>query len=866
VRELNRKTILLVEDEALIALAEKTALEQYGYSVIAANSGEEAVSTFGNRPDIDLVLMDVDLGKGIDGTEAAGIILKDRDVPVVFLSSHTERAIVDKTERITSYGYVVKNSGDIVLQASIKMAFKLFDANSKAEKEKEHLETTLNSIGDAVIVTDADGNIARMNPVAEKLTGWNIGEAEGRRVDGIFSIVNAVTREPVCNPVKTVLESGTIVGLANHTVLVSREGREYQIADSGAPIKDYEGTVTGVVLVFRDVTEENRTQEALKESERSLREAQGMAKLGHWDLNVKTGDVEWSEEVFKIFRLDPKEFIPHIDSILSFSPWPEDHQRDKEIIGKAIESHGPGSYEQKFLRPDMSVGYYFSTFQGKYDEKGDLVSIVGTVQDITERKESEERTRNAITLLEQAFEQTPVPLALVSMPDAVFRIVNPACLRFLGFEGQPSLIGTPLLGFEPSWQDFDMQGRPGKVEDLPLARSLAGMKTEGEERRIVRKDGSVRYELVTAAPILDEDKRIIAGYLVMMDITDRKLMEIGLKESEERYRRITSAVMDYFYTVYFEGGKVAKTVHGEACVGITGYSAEDFAADPYLWYGMIAPEDRDLVAKQADDIVNEGAAAAIVHRIRRKDGELRWIANTPVPHHDSDGRLVSYDGLIQDITERRLAEIALQKSSEENTNLIDELQHRAKNSFFMILSMIGIAANSRSSPETRAALEDLGSRVASISELYSLLYSSGSFTEVRLDDYCARIAAPLIGLSGNISLRGELASVIVSAKRAAPIGLILTELITNAVKYAFPDGRGGTIAVSLERAGVGARLEVRDDGVGLPSGFDLSKDSGMGLKLIQGLSGQIDGSFIMGSDAAGTRCALEFSLEGEVSK
>jgi PAS domain S-box-containing protein len=114
-----------------------------------------------------------------------------------------------------------------------------------------------------------------------------------------------------------------------------------------------------------------------------------MAHLGFWTWDVKTGKVEWSDEVYKIFCLDPKEFTPKIDSILELSPWPEDHQRDQELISRAIRTHSPGTYEQRFLRPDQSIGYYYSTFQGIFSETGELVTIVGTVLDITEHKEVE---------------------------------------------------------------------------------------------------------------------------------------------------------------------------------------------------------------------------------------------------------------------------------------------------------------------------------------------------------------------------------------------------------------------------------------------------------------------------------------------
>ncbi|MDZ7793232.1 MAG: PAS domain S-box protein [Spirochaetia bacterium] len=140
------KKILLVEDEALIAMNEAQMLKKHGYEVVTVYNGENAIEAVEQDPEISLILMDIDLGKGMDGTEAAEKILNKKDIPIVFLSSHTELEVVEKTEKITSYGYVVKNSNPTVLDASVKMAFKLFEANRKAIEElsqRKLLETAL---------------------------------------------------------------------------------------------------------------------------------------------------------------------------------------------------------------------------------------------------------------------------------------------------------------------------------------------------------------------------------------------------------------------------------------------------------------------------------------------------------------------------------------------------------------------------------------------------------------------------------------------------------------------------------------------------------------------------------------------------
>jgi two-component sensor histidine kinase/DNA-binding response OmpR family regulator len=135
-----KKKILLVEDEAIIAMLETRQLVREGYSVTHVYSGEKAVELMNSGNEIfDIILIDIDLGQGMDGTDAASEILKNHEIPVIFLSSHTEKEIVDKTEKITSYGYVVKNSGIRVLDASIKMACRLFEAHRELKIQKQNM-------------------------------------------------------------------------------------------------------------------------------------------------------------------------------------------------------------------------------------------------------------------------------------------------------------------------------------------------------------------------------------------------------------------------------------------------------------------------------------------------------------------------------------------------------------------------------------------------------------------------------------------------------------------------------------------------------------------------------------------------------
>ncbi|MBI5591518.1 MAG: response regulator [Deltaproteobacteria bacterium] len=239
--------ILIIEDEAIEAMDIQQRLVSFGYPLPdVAYSGEEGVKKV-EKTQPDLVLMDIMMPGKIDGIDAAEQIRSRFDIPIIFLTAHTDENTLRRAKITKPYGYIVKPFMERELHITVDIALDRHKMEGELRKKEKWLAATLRSIGDAVVATDEKGLITFMNPVAEVLMGYKIEEARQRNLAEVFNIVNSDTRQPVENPVTRVILEGNIVGLANHTVLISRDGKEIPINDSAAPIKDDHGNILGVI-------------------------------------------------------------------------------------------------------------------------------------------------------------------------------------------------------------------------------------------------------------------------------------------------------------------------------------------------------------------------------------------------------------------------------------------------------------------------------------------------------------------------------------------------------------------------------------------------------------------------------------------
>jgi PAS domain S-box-containing protein len=257
------------------------------------------------------------------------------------------------------------------------------------------LRTTLYSIGDAVIATDAQGAVRMMNRVAERLTGYAESEARGLPADRVFRIVNEQTREEVESPIGRVLREGQMVSLGNHTVLVSHTGQEVPIDDSGAPIRGRDGSLQGVVLVFRDITERQRAEEQLEQSERRFRTMADSAPVMIWS-DGPDGTRAFLNQPW--LRFTGHTWEQEMEDGWKEGIHPEDRQRRQEVYDRALETLQPFSVEFRLRRHDGQYCWVLGRGLPRFGADGEFLGFIGSCTDIDDRKRGEEKMRQAAKL------------------------------------------------------------------------------------------------------------------------------------------------------------------------------------------------------------------------------------------------------------------------------------------------------------------------------------------------------------------------------------------------------------------------------------------------------------------------------------
>ena len=265
-------------------------------------------------------------------------------------------------------------------------------------RQQHELDVTLRSIGDGVVATDVEGRITRMNPTAETLTGWQEAEALGHPFAEVVRLTNALTKEPAVDPVARVLAEGRVVGLANSTTLTAREGQRRQIADSAAPIREVDGSLMGVVMVFRDVSDAYATHAELEQSKRQLDLAIRSAELGIWDWDTATDRVSLAGRQSDLFGFGVDQTVVPLGAFQA-RVHPDDWQPVMAEVTEAMEMGSGFDCDFRVILPDGGLRWVRSIGSQVTDTATGTQHVIGTARDVTDRKRSEDEARRTMDAL-----------------------------------------------------------------------------------------------------------------------------------------------------------------------------------------------------------------------------------------------------------------------------------------------------------------------------------------------------------------------------------------------------------------------------------------------------------------------------------
>jgi len=682
-------------------------------------------------------------------------------------------------------------------------------------QSEEQYRTTLYGIGDGVITVESDGRVRLMNKVAEELTGWTQQEAAGMMIEKIFMIINERTWEKVENPIRKVLRDGNIVGLANHTILISKAGKEIPVADSAAPIRNGKGEMVGVVLVFRDQTIEWRAEKALKESEEKFRNLAdsspaviGIYQDEYW---VYVNPSAERMSGFSMEELYKKKF------------WEIVAPEYRELVLKNSQQRLSGngktnSYELKILSKDgIEKWAYLSGSSITYkDRPAGIISII----DITEKKKAETDILEERKLLRTLIDNLPDTI-YVKDQHCQKIIANPADLKVIGCETEAEVIGkTDLELFN------DEIGLRGHLDDLRVIQR--GEAVLNRQEVFYNAEGKKRWLLTSKIPIFDHEGNASGLVGIGRDITE-------FKEAEEQIFKLSISIEQSPSTIVITDINGNIEYVNPKFTEITGYSAEEaIGQNPRILKSGKTPNE---VYKQMWDTISTGKVWRGELLNQKKNGELFWEWVTLTTIKNEEDEITNYVAIKEDISLRKQMEaelIVAKNKAEESDRLksafLANMSHEIRTPLNSIIGFSELLSDSHFEIEQKDefighiirngnSLLSIISDIMDISKMESGMLSIRT-REVQVLKIVTEIRKQFLvrfeekGIDFRIECAKELESVQVLADPER-LNQVFNNLISNALKFTSK----GSVLLNFTRVGKMLQFEVKDSGIGIPVDF-----------------------------------------------
>jgi len=478
-------------------------------------------------------------------------------------------------------------------------------------------------------------------------------------------------------------------------------------------------------------------------------------------------------------------------------------------------------------------------------------------REVTDRKLAESGLAEQRSFLRQVIDLNP-NFVFAKDREGRFTLVNQATAEAYGTSVE-DLLGKSDADFNPNADEVESFRR----DDLEVMNAL----TEKfiPEEMMTDASGRMRWLQTIKRPIVSQDGTAHQVLGIAADITARKQAEKALRQSEERFRQIAENIREVFWITEPRDNKLIYI--SPAYEEVWGRTYSSLAEVSSKWREALHPEDHPRVIEAAEK-VQAGGEYDLEYRIIRPDGEIRWVRDRAFSILNVSGEVYRVAGVIDDVTERKQALEQIKSSLHEKEVLLKEIHHRVKNNMQVITSLLSLQSKTIGDGHALAVFQDSQNRVKSMALIHETLYQSKDLSRINFAEYLKKLVAHV---SRSYRIRPDAVKINVKVDdvslpidTAVPCGLIINELASNSLKYAFPADKKGEINITFGRADAHYVLSVSDTGVGLPHDFDPEKGKSLGMKLVRMLTTQLCGE-IDCRNGVGTTFEITFPEEkGEV--
>ncbi len=510
---------------------------------------------------------------------------------------------------------------------------------------------------------------------------------------------------------------------------------------------------------------------------------------------------------------------------------------DEEQIPLALESMaeiiktGTQKKSTQFkLRKKDGDFVWVETEASLLSQDGVPFGILGIARDITEHRKTEKALRDREEKYRKIFESL-YDVYYLTDREGMISEISPSVYRQAGWDPE-DVIGHPVTDFylDPSAKEIFAKTlkETGAVNDYEL--------------QLLAKDGRVIDVSVSSHIVFDDDCNPVGVEGVLRDISTRKKMEEALKESEQKFRTMVENSLQGIFIVQ----DMEMVYANEALSQIVGYSLEEIQAlSQEEMRGIIHPEDQNKVwGRMADRLAGKDVPSRYEFKAIKKNGDTVWMEMVS-NRIEYEGK-PAVQGAIIDISDRQQADEQIKASLKEKEVMLREIHHRVKNNMQIILSLLRIQSRTVADKETREVFKQSQNRIRSMALIHEALYKSGDLAHIDFADYISRMTTHLLSIYredlGHVEVKQEAEGVFLDINKAIPCGLIISELVSNSLKHAFPEKREGNVLIRMLMNKGKNELVVKDDGIGFPAGLNFRKTETLGLQLVTDLVLQVSGS------------------------